>query len=274
MSDAILLRFAQEELVYLLRALSIATLPGMDSKPLGDLDADHQALALAVADRTLRARGSVKWDSQEERHVDPIVAGTLRDCAQPRYSLLIDIVRTDRVDLRYLYAFTRHAAIEHCIPKPGIHQFVVVAAPNEVTAHINTMLAIDETLQSSGEAGRISQQRLEAARAGASTDVEEAARLLASELAGEAANGLAAALNAPQVVEHLALWPGMPSESDNREPGSTLTIVQGSTNLYLLWKEKPGASDVEVIPATSAEARQYVEKLLSPALEVLPGLKS
>src|SRR5229473_4597063 len=100
MSDAILLRFAQEELVYLLRALSIGTLHGMDSRLLGDLDMDHQALALAVADRTLRARGSVRWDSQEERHVDPIVAGTLRDCAQPRYSLLVDMVRADKVNLR------------------------------------------------------------------------------------------------------------------------------------------------------------------------------
>lgn len=277
MPDALLLRFSQEELVYLLRALSIGSFPGLDIHPLGNLNADQQALALAIADRTLRAKGAVGWDGQENRHVDPIVAGMLRDCAQPTYSVLINLVQTGRLNARYLYAFTRHAAIEHYLPEPGIHQFLLIPSPADTLSHIIKLLALDNTVQPSDLTGeishteRLSVERWEAVRVNASTNLNKTVMVLSADLEDETARALASALATPKQVGHLALWHGAPDEAKNVEPDATLTLVQGDTDtgLFLLWKGQQKASHIEVMQETALQAERYIEKLLQPALEVL-----
>ncbi len=269
MSDALLFRFAQEELVYLMRALRINTMPGLEPEPLANLNEDHQALALAVADRTLRARGTISWGSQEQRSVNPIAAGVLRDSASPRYSLLVDILRSDQLNLRYIYAFSERAAIEHCVPEPGVHQFVAVPTVEQFSQHLRKLLAIEEMPHSAGKAGYVSQERLEAARVVASTNVGETIHILSAELPAETASMLAATLHAPNAFQHLTLWPGAPDQANNREPGASLMVVQGDDSLFLLWKEDQGMLRWEVIPARNKQAQQYLEKLLRPALNVL-----
>jgi len=272
MSDVLLLRFAQEELVYLLRALSIGSFPGLEVQPLGNLNADQQALALAIADRTLRAKGAVGYAGQENRHIDPIVAGMVRDLAQPTYSVLVNLLRPNGLNLRYLYAFTRHAAIEHYMPEPGIHQFLLIPEPVAVLSHMNTLLAIEAVPLPADvvrETERLSVERLESARANASTNLNKATMLLSADLACETARELATALATPKQIGHLALWHGAPDETKNSTPDTTLTIIQGETTLFLLWKDSAQATHVEVIAATMPQVEQYVEKLLSPALAVL-----
>lgn len=272
MTDALLLRFAQEELVYLLRALSIASFPGLEVQPLGKLNADQQALALAIADRTLRAKGTVGYDGQENRHVDPIIAGMVRDLAQPTYSVLVNLLRPGGLNLRYLYAFTRHAAIEHSMPEPGIHQFLLIPKPVDILAHIHTLLALEEVAQPADvvrEIEHLSIERLEAARANASTNLNKATMLLSADLARETARELAAALATSIRVSHLALWHDAPDATRSSTPDTTLTIIQGDTTLFLLWKDSAQASQVDVIAATMLQVEPYVEKLLSPALAVM-----
>jgi len=51
---------SREELLFVLNELQADFLPGLDPNPLGDLTADQQEVALAVAERALRARELVR----------------------------------------------------------------------------------------------------------------------------------------------------------------------------------------------------------------------
>lgn len=275
MPNTLLLRFAIEELVYLLRALQIGEFPGLDEQPLGKLDADHQALALAVADRTLRARRIVQWEGQENRAVDPIAAGLLRDTAHPRYTLLADIVYAGKSPIRYLFTFSAYAAIEHWQPEPGIHQFIAIGDLPEVIAHLRALLLGDAnnmpSRQPESDKLLLSRARLE--RLAAITDTAEAARLLAAELPSDVAESLAVAYLAPRHLLHLALWQGIPSEQENREPVNTLTLAEGEQHIFVILNADTDDAQLEIIMTTATQAWHAVAQLLRPALQVLPEPK-
>lgn len=280
MSNTLLLRFAQEELVYLLRALQIGKFPGLQEKPLGNLDADHQSLALAVADRTLQARGIVIGEGSQERRVDPVAAGLLRDCAHPTYTLLADVIRSKQVYNRYLYTFSTYSAIEHSLVNPGIHCFISTSSRTETIERVSAALHLEANDEVTFDAGTnsesyrisMSSERLNAARVALSTDPGKAAQLLASELPDEIAGDLIAVISEPRLTLSLALWLGIPDETKNRVPETTLSMLQGETKLFLLQQEQQfRASHLTITLATMQQAWYAIKTLLAPALEIVPG---
>lgn len=272
MSDTLLLRFAAEELVYLLRALQIGEFPGLEEQALGNLDADHQALALAVADRTLRARHVVQWEGHEDRAVDPIAAGLLRDAARPEYTLLADIAHAGKSLTRYLFTFSEYAAIEHWQPEPGIHQFLAIGDLPEVIMHLRALLLGEEnttaTRQPESDKLRLSRARLE--RVAAITDTAEVVHLLAAELPSDIAEELALTYHAPKRLLHLALWQGIPSEEENRQPINTLTLVEGKQHIFVILNADVDDTQLEIAATTPMRAWHAIAHLLRPALQVLP----
>lgn len=264
MSEALLVRFAQEELVYLLRALKIDTLPGLEANPLVNLDHDHQALALAVADRTLRARGSISWQNSEHRQVDAIVAGILHDCACPEYTVLVDTIGTDGLNLRALYTFGGRAIIEHVIPEPGIHQFMVFSSLRDVLTQLHGLIVVEGKEKARSIVSYLSQEQLARAHEVAPNSPDKAMLILTDTLPAEIAQDLASVLSGEVQIQHLALWVGTPKQFQNNEPETVLTIIQGVADLFLLWKEKKGTVQFEVISATVQQARQYIQRLLTP----------
>lgn len=269
MAEAILLRFAREELVYLLRALKIATLTGLGSNPMGDLDDDHQALALAVADRTLRARGVVHWDTSQERSIDPLVAGLLRDCARPDYSLAVEIRREEQPLVQYRYAFTGHVVIEQSLPEPGVHQWVALATRGDVLDRLNKLVGVSPTLAGIGQPSQISLKLLMKVRAMAPTDPNEARRLLGASFPRETASSLVSALATPGAVHYLALWKGAPDQPTEHPPIANLTVLMGQQHLFYLLQQPGEIGPVEVAPTTAAHIPQQIEHLLTPALDAL-----
>ncbi len=269
MAEALLLRFAQEELVYLLRALKIPTLTGLGPRPLGDLDADHQALAMAVADRTLRARGVVRWDTSQERSLDPLAAGTLRDCASPDYSLAVEVRQPNQPALQYRYSFTRRVVIEHSLPEPGVHQFVALSTRADVLERLGRLVSYPAEVAGGGQPVQISLNRLTQARAIAATNPDEARRLLGSGPPIEIIPGLVSALAAPDVVEYLALWQGAPDQPAEHPPSASLTVLQGKQRLFCLRQQGGENAPVEVIPTTAAQVSEHIEQLVAPALQAL-----
>ncbi|MGB8344012.1 MAG: hypothetical protein WCD86_03955, partial [Ktedonobacteraceae bacterium] len=256
MPDTLLLRLAVEELVYLLRALQIGEFPGLEEQPLGKLDADHQALALAVADRALRARRIVQWEGQENRAVDPIAAGLLRDAAHPQYTLLADVSYAGKLPTRYLFTFSKYAAIEYWQPEPGIHQFLAIGDLPEVIAHLRALLLGDENATSAhqSEGGRLLISRARFERLAAITDNAEAARLLAAELPSDIAESLAIAYLAPRRLLHLALWQGIPSEHENRRPVNILTLLKGEQHIFVILNADASDAQLEIIAAAPTRA--------------------
>jgi hypothetical protein len=272
MSEAILVRFSQEELAYLLRALKIKTLSGLEEHLLGNLDEDHQALALAVADRTLRARGSIRWESSQQRQVDAIVVGILQDCAHPHYTLLVDVLEKNKLYLRTLFTFNEQTVIEHAIPEPDIHEFVLFPSRVEVLNRLHQLLTIQEWEGLRGAAENLSLEQLDNVRKFALDDLEKASVILSEHLSVSTVKNLAEHLSSEIRMQRLSLWVGKPDQFENNKPESVLNIIQGKAGIFLFWEEKAESSQVEIIPASTQEAWNYVNRLLEPALNALPDL--
>lgn len=241
MADALVVRLAREELVYLLRALAIPAIATLEPGPLITLEGEQLALALAVADRTLRARGMVRWGGAEQRTPDPVIVGLLRALGNPGYTLILDVRRTveaaqpggrpaqasQPIAQRLVYTFATYAAIEHTHPEPGVHQFVALATAQDAFLRLLQFIEVtdsDDAAQNSastpgqGQAGErpIAQGEISLSVLGemnrllAAGDAAGAQKALASHLSATLAQGLIGALMAPRSFTQFGLWPGLP----------------------------------------------------------------
>ncbi len=274
MAEVLLLRFAEEELIYLQRALHITAFPGFEAPSFTKLGEDYQALALAVADRTLRARSVVRWDGATEREVDPVAAGLLRDHARPHYSLFFDIMRKERPDQRFLYTCSKTGTIEYSIAEPGIHQFIGFPTRQAFVKRLSALLDLQEVPESLGRSGWISKERWAAALEIAPGNAGQALYIVSTQLPEEIARSFATALYSPSLIYHLALWKGKPDDTTKPRPEMALTILQGKSDLFLVWQPERDAIQLEIIPASIKHAWEYVKKILLPALEMLPSAKA
>ncbi|HLY32084.1 MAG TPA: hypothetical protein VKQ36_13725 [Ktedonobacterales bacterium] len=259
MADALVIRLAREELVYLLRALRIPAIATLEPGPLITLEGDQLALALAVADRTLRARGMLHRGSAEQRQPDPVVVGLLRGLGQPRYTLMLDVRRspestkagsatsgqTEEKPLaqRLIYSFASYAAIEQTQPEPGIHQFVALATPQDAFLRLHELIEVADADGSggtqtpnagaaNGARGQLPQGEIgsdllgEVNRLLAAGNTSGAQQALTKEVSPTLAQGLIAALASPRSFAQFALWPGLPltmSAPAGQGPGTTNT---------------------------------------------------
>ncbi len=294
MAEALLIRLAHEEVIYLLRALDIAHLGNLTPETLGDLDDDHRALVMAVADRTLRARAMVHWKDAEHRDVDGVVAGALRACAAPRFTLEIDVRRADQPAHQLRYAFTERVAVEQAIAEPGVYQFLTTISASDVLRALAQLLQLDEPLDEtpetapSGDAPSvIALETLTAARDLAVADPVAARRLLESALSSSIATHLIDVFTAPTAAYSLEfrvepvepVQPVQPVGSNQPTQGVTpsrdpieqrwLTILQSATSHWLLRREGSAPTRVVISTATAAQELREVEVLLRPAITLL-----
>lgn len=268
MSEAVILRFAQEELVYLLRALRIQAIPGASATALGTLDADHIALAMANADRSLRARNAVLLEGPEQRKLDPVVAGLLRACVGARYTLLAEWLDGNTSGQRFLYSFADYAIVEHSVPDPDIHQFTAFADTHAAVDRVHALLETTGARPGNGAPGRLSNGAWMAARAVAAASSARAQQVLATELPAQTAAGLAESLTQTFQARHLALWPGVLDDQHPHDPQATLTVISGAGGTYAVVLTAPGGA-LSVEPADPALATRIADELMALALAVL-----
>ena len=136
MAEGILFRFANEEMIYLLRSLRIPHFPGIAPEPLNPLVDEEKSLLMTEADHTLRARGLVRWLSETERQVAPPITALLLECAQPRYTLFVDMLDANATATKLLYIFGQEVVVEQCEPEPQVQQYLVIPAREIGRAHV------------------------------------------------------------------------------------------------------------------------------------------
>lgn len=151
MAEAIAIRLGDEELMHLAHALKVRAIPGVRSALLDALDPDHFALAMAVADRSLRARGLVQWLSQDEREYEPLAAAVVRAMAAPRFSAVLDL-REGNAAATLDYVFAGQSVVEHTTPEPGVHQFVIMDAAADLVQRLGNLLHAEQAPASTGHA--------------------------------------------------------------------------------------------------------------------------
>jgi hypothetical protein len=262
MSEGILLRFANEEMIYLLRSLRLVDFPGMAPESLKDFTDSQKSLLMMEADHTLRARGLVHWRGETEREIDPLVSKLLLECAQPRYTLFIDLLEAGTPATQLLYLFGPEVIVEQCEPEPQVQQYLVIRTLEDFARRLGSLVVLEQGAQTSGlPGGEIEEDLWEQALPLAREDQAGAGSLLARSLPAQTAEALAEALHGYRRVQYLARWRQTPSVG-RRVPEMALTLVSKGDRLFLLWREEADSSYLKVISTGVERAWGYISRLI------------
>lgn len=266
MSQALLLRFGQEELVYLLRALELESAVGLTRDSLGNLDEDHQALALAVADRTLRARDVVHWTSATERVVDVVVSDALRICGQPLYTLIVDINGQGSPAVHASYAFDHRYSAEQSEPEPGVYQLILRSDHQDLLTRLFALGRFEGINEAYGPSYSVPRALFDSVATIAPRDPEYARQSLASGLQSDIASALVDAIAMSVSVHSFGF---AQNGVMARNPRRIMLAYQGPRDTWIVeGPDEPGAKWT-VTPGSNALLRDRLEALLEPALRLM-----
>jgi hypothetical protein len=261
--DGVLFRFADEEMVYLLRSLHITDFPGMSPEPLKTLPDEEKSLLMMEADHTLRARGLVQWRSETEREIAPHVAKLLLDCASSHDTLFVDMLDASAGVVKLLYIFSSEVIIEQCEAEPQVQQYVVIPSKRLFLQRLQTLLAPQQVERAQDvPSGHLRLDLWQEALKASHMNGASAATLLAANLPRSTAEALAGALHDFQRIGYAGRWKQTPSSKQDR-PDATLTVVMGHEQLFLLWQEEMDSSSFAVMSANSEQVREYMSRLIS-----------
>lgn len=266
MPESMLFRFANEEMVYLLRSLKITDFPGMPPEPLKQLTDEEKSLLMTAMDHTLRARGLVLWDGETTRQIDPLVTALLLECAHPASTLFVDLLDATTGAARLLYIFGSEAIVEQCEVEPQVQQYLRLPSHEATLQRLQALILPeqDETLEGMATTlpiGQLSMDRWQEALKVARADGSNAATPLARDLPGSTAEALAEALRALRRICYLGRWQQMPTSEEDR-PDAALTVVIGNKQIFLLWQEEPGNLALTVMYADVEQTREYLARLM------------
>jgi hypothetical protein len=252
MQGSLTISLGSEELIYLLRALQIDAIEGFAFPLFSTLTSDQQALALAVADRSLRARECIKRIGPLERQVSPTIVG-LFDCyAHPDSKLTIHVQR-DSIDSDIHYARSGFFVVEHQETDVDVHQFTAVEHDDDAIELIGNILIWKNNV------GPVSSIMLPYATLQAirsTKDMTKIRSLLEVSLPSSIVADLAATLENPDVIYDL----------DLHNPGTrSLTLAQGPKGSYLL-KSDPTNIMVQASPAQNEDIMCEIEKVITAFL--------
>ncbi|MGH2478596.1 MAG: hypothetical protein ACRDHW_02930 [Ktedonobacteraceae bacterium] len=270
MAEGILFRFANEEMIYLLRSLHIPHFPGIVPEPLNPLVDEEKSLLMTEADHTLRARGLVRWLSETERQVAPPITELLLECAQPRYTLFVDMLDANATATKLLYIFGQEVIVEQCEPEPQVQQYLVIPSREAFSQRLESLVVPEQDEAFAGTpqespCSQISLDLWERVLKVARADQAGAGVLLARSLPNQMANALAASIHDFQHIRYLGLWKQVPSSTWDH-PETALTVVAGHGQIFLLWQEKPDSPLLRVIFASTQLVQEYIVQLLLPAV--------
>lgn len=262
MSDHLLLRFANEEMICLLHLLHIPDFPGLAPEPLKSLTESEKALLISSADHTLRARGLVQWRDGTERAIDPLVSNLLQECARPRYTLFLDMLEAGSSIRQRLYLFGEKVTVEQCEPEPGVQQYLLLSSREDVAQRLLASILLE---QAEGSAllpgGELEADLWKQALKLAFQNPVRAASLLATRLPNQTAQAIAAAIHDLQQVQYLALWKQTPSGL-REDPLRAMTLVRGQNQFFLLWMEDPENGLLQALPANAETVWKYLARLI------------
>src|SRR5579884_3667516 len=210
MAEIVPLTLAREELVYALRALDIATLPGLENPPLVPMPPDEEAMVMAVADRTMRAHQLAIWKSDSERELAPWVAAILQRCARASRCLLVQLHQPASPSFTALFAVNDADITMHWMPESGTHLFLAFSDIQAWLLYLSQTLKLDEMAVGIQERFRFERESVLAAM---EDDIDSLRTMLAQKMVIDAAFALAEALKRPARRVEVALYPGDPASS-------------------------------------------------------------
>lgn len=262
MSNNILLRFSDEEMMYLLRALHVGDFPGLEADALNKTVDEQTSLVLDAADHSLQARGFVQWQSATERIILPLVRKVLLDCAQPRYTLFLEKLSVGSATTKALFIFGAEVIVEQSEPEPHVQQYLIIATHEDLTQRLQTLIAEENAHPTTIlPGGRLPLDLWKEVVKAAPENEAAAGNLLARSLPRQTASALAAAVHQARSIRYLTSWKQTPT-AESHTPEKRLLIVTGSSQRFLLWQEAPEHTHFIVLPNGAEKLQACVERII------------
>lgn len=139
------IRLGHEELVILLGILKASTLPGLEDDLLEGLSEEQKEASLATAERSLRARGIINFDEEDERiKVEPLTLALLGTCVYPQSTTSVMVL--DKMgDIKAGYYHSRDDfLVEHSFRGDGIYQFTTAAGREDMEKRYFDLLGFEK----------------------------------------------------------------------------------------------------------------------------------
>ncbi len=253
MKNAIL--FSQEELLYLLRTLSLPDLPGMGEKPWGHIPQEQALLVMETVGRGLVAREVIKF-GDSSMIVDENISRLLKTCAGPRQMLVMNYRVGNEVKS---YNFFRGEAfdVEHDLPYPWVHRFQTIATSDMGQALLQSLLKNAPDCSDSA-VFEIAQTDLNEIQQNAANDLTQAAQLLQLKgLPDDEAGHLAHAFTSPTLkILVMAFWQMNPEAQ-----GSVFSVLADNQSAWLIRTDNPGDAMTQVAQVNKNKLQELMMSL-------------
>jgi len=237
---------SQEELIFLLFILKADFIPGLDPDPLGEMTKEQKGLALAHAERALRARDLVMVDEKGELEVREMLLLIIGTCAYPELMISLHHFPTNAAPNRTFWNLRSGVIVAHNRPQPPLHGFSMLKDRDLLRQQI-----VDGCKLMTGEKPDLPEivttnQIVKTVRETAVKDLPGAIQKLTSNGTDKrAAKELCAVLAGQHAVSALHLAAQRADQSPLQE---AVTVLSGQTSTWLMTNcEQPDQVSLKVI---------------------------
>jgi len=237
---------SREELAFLLYLLKTDFIPGLDPDPLGDAGKEQNTLALAHAERALRARDLIMVDQKGELEVRETLLLMIGTCAYPELMISLHHFPTNAAPNRTFWNLRSGVIVAHNRPEAPLHSFSMVKGRDLLRQQI-----VDSCKLMTGEKPDLPEitttnQVLKVVRETSAKDLPGAIQKLTSNGTDKrAAKELCATLAGQHAVSALHL---AAQRADQPSLQEAATVLSGQTSTWLMTsREQPDQVSLKVV---------------------------
>lgn len=262
--NSLLLRFGIEEVIFLLQALKIKSLPGMGDDPTQGLTEDQLNRATAAGLNSLMARGLVTPPTSAEAPltIESFVIAIFALCAGATRVVYVTHQKPDGTT-DGLYVHTNQTMyVAHSLMTPTVHQFVMSETPEPALDEANSLLSLNGQRGAAAKGFSLTQavfsqagELLKNGKQGEAADLLKA-QGASAETAGHLLDTLTG-FKATSLVTLLNVGDDRPADAP---PAQGFTLLEGANGL---WRMTPDGDVLKLEPVTAGDVRKQIAGLLT-----------
>jgi len=255
---------SREELLFVLKALGADFIPGLEAAALAELPAEQQTLALAVAERALRARDLVRGLAGRDAEIHTALLTMVGVCAYAHHVVFAYHWPANASAPRQYFGHIRgDDIVAHTRPNDGLHLFSLLPDKSYLSDQILAFCQWADAPATAAVELAVSSATFATARELAGAGQLEPAR---QTLTG---SGVAAAA-ASALVDTLASLARISILQTVKQPGGggiqkhDITLLQDGQRAWLVIAPEDGAAEtrLRIKTANRAEVRELLETCL------------
>jgi hypothetical protein len=261
----VVLKFSAEELLFLLSVLKIKTLAGLGEDPAAGLNEEQLAMARAAGFNSLRARGLVGEQPDQEKTlaVDNIILALLGTCVRAQQLILLNrqLKENNRV-MGYVYTGSEMTTV-HEVNEPGVHTFIGIIGQQQTKEYVASWLNLNEQSAPADEVIRIPEEELERVT-GAALEKrnDEAITILQKQGASvSVARKFVESLHSTRSNTMVAMAQIQHDNTQRQAKG--FNLIEDTKGFWIMKRESldDPASPVQLIPASASDCKKELETL-------------